>query len=177
MDRSKLEKQARQLATVAHHEAGHAVAAFHCDIEIKSVTIIPGSGTDGLHQSTPYFSDEELENITLPEMTGELQLSIENYAFITLTGPWAQKTYNPKGFRKAHLEGDWHSALRLLSRVREDNEALELYVQLIDIDARNFVRDKFNWGVIRHLAGVMLNQPTMTGDEVHKAIMDSYKID
>ena len=41
MDRTKLENKARWLATVAHHEAGHAIAAFEYGMEAKSISIIP----------------------------------------------------------------------------------------------------------------------------------------
>ena len=36
MNREKLERLARQQMTAAHHEAGHAVAAFHIGAEIKN---------------------------------------------------------------------------------------------------------------------------------------------
>ena len=59
MDRSKLEIQARKLATIAHHEAGHAVAAFHVGMEAKPIKFISGDETESYHIAAPYFLDED----------------------------------------------------------------------------------------------------------------------
>jgi len=174
MDRSKLEIQARKLATIAHHEAGHAVAAFHVGMEAKPIKFISGDETKSHHIATPYFSDEDLDNLVWEGVTGDLQKRIENDAFISLVGPWAQKKYNPKGFRKTHAEGDYQAAMKLLSGVREDEEVLEHYVKMINLEARNFVQDKFKWKIICHLANALLNQPEMAADEVRNAIMGGY---
>ena len=91
MDRSKLEIQARKLATIAHHEAGHAVAAFHVGMETKPIKLILGDETKSHQIAAPYFSDEDLDNMVWEGVTGDLQQRIENDAFISLVGPWAQK--------------------------------------------------------------------------------------
>ena len=46
MDRYKLEIQARKIATIAHHEAGHAVAAFHVGMEAKPIKFTSGDETE-----------------------------------------------------------------------------------------------------------------------------------
>ena len=175
MDRLKLEIQARKLATIAHHEAGHAVAAFHVGREVKPIKFTSGDERESHHIIAPYFSDEELDNRIWEEVTGDFQQSIEKKAFITLVGPWAQKKYNPKGFRKTHAEGDFQAAMKLLSDVRDDEEVLEYYFKVINVEARNFVQDRFNWGIICQLANALLNQPEMAADEVKNAIMDGYR--
>ena len=100
----------------------------------------------------------------------------ENYAFVCLAGPWAQRVFNPKGYRKAYAESDRYQAVGFLGRVRKDNESPELYLKRVDFEARNFVRDKSKWGVICHIAGVLLNQLEMTGDEVRKAITGRHHV-
>ena len=174
MGRTKLENEARWLATIAHHEAGHAIAAFECHMEAKSLSIVPDDESAGRHIHEPYFSDEDVENILYGVMTAEQQFKLENNAKVCLAGPWAQKRYNPKGFRKYHGEGDRADALSFLGRVRE-GESLSLYYKLIDLDARNFVQNDRIWGVICNLANALLNQPEMSGDEVHSAILESFK--
>jgi len=175
MDRSKLEIQARKLATIAHHEAGHAVAAFHVGIKAKPIKFTSGNEMESHDIAAPYFSDEDLDNRVWEEGTGEFQQSIENDAFISLVGPWAQKKYNPKGFRKTHAEGDCQAARKLLSDVRGDEEVLEHYFRMINVEARNFVQDRFKWSIICHLANALLNQPEMAADEVKNAIMGGYR--
>ena len=91
MDRSKLEIQARKLATIAHHEAGHAVAAFHVGMEAKPIKLISGDETESCHVAAPYFSDEDLDKMVWEGVTGDLQQRIENDAFIFLVGPCVQK--------------------------------------------------------------------------------------
>jgi hypothetical protein len=100
MDRSKLEILARKLATIAHHEAGHAVAAFHVGMETKPIKFILGDETKSHQIAAPYFSDEDLNNMVWEGVTGDLQQRIENDAFISLVGPWAQKNITPKVLKK-----------------------------------------------------------------------------
>jgi len=172
MGASILGRRARQLAAVAHHEAGHAVAAFHVGMETKALSIVP----EGYSRRAAYFSDKHVIPIIAGKLTGDIKMRHENNAFICLVGPWAQREFNPKGFRKTHAESDRHQAIGFLGRVRNDNEALELYFKRIDLEARDFVQDKFKWGVICHLAGIVLKQREMTGDQVRKAIMSGYHV-
>ena len=172
MNRSKLGKRTRQLAAVAHHEAGHAVAAFHVGMETKALSIVP----ENYRLSRGYFADKYVSSLEAGALIGDIQIRHENYAFVCLAGPWAQREFNPKGFRKVHAVNDRHQAIGYLGRVRNDNESLELYFKRIDLEARDFVQDKFKWGVICHLAGIVLKQREMTGDQVRKAIMSGYHV-
>ena len=172
MGRSKLGKRTRQLAAVAHHEAGHAVAAFHFGLKTKLISI----GPENYRHSAAYFSDKHVVPLKAGESIGDIQMRHANYAFVCLAGPWAQREFNPKGYRKVHAERDRYQAVGFLGRVRKDNELPELYLKRVDFEARNFVRDKSKWGVICHVAGVLLNQLEMTGDEVRKAITGCYHV-
>ena len=84
------------------------------------------------------------------------------------------KKYNPKGFRKSHGESERKDAMMLLARIR-DGESLSLYYKMIDVDARDFIQNDRFWGPTCNLANALLNQPEMTGDEMHLAILDSFK--
>ena len=64
--------------------------------------------------------------------------------------------------------------MKLLSSVRGDEDVLEHYFRMIDLEAHNFVQDRFNWRIICHLANALLNQPEMAADEVRNAIMGGY---
>ena len=46
---------------------------------------------------------------------------------------------------------------------------------MMDLEAHNFVQDKFKWRIICHLANALLNQPEMAADEVKNAIMGGYR--
>ena len=66
--------------------------------------------------------------------------------------------------------------MKLLSSVREDEEVLEHYFRMIDLEAHKFVQDKFKWRIICHLANALLNQPEMAADEVRNTIMGGYRV-
>ena len=171
MNREKLERLARQQMTAAHHEAGHAVAAFHIGAEIKQISIMGlGEEANKVEQS-PYFSDNELNKLTWENLPGSLRENLENYAFTSLVGPWAQKKFNPKGYRKRQVEGDYFIAVKLLSKIKKDEEILGYYFKMIDLEARNFVQDKTKWSEIQRLALVLLDRGNITSEEVSKTIM------
>jgi len=171
MNREKLERLARQQMTAAHHEAGHAVAAFHIGVEIKQISIIGLDEETNKLEHSPYFSDKELNELTWKNLPGSLRENLENYAFISLVGPWAQKKFNPKGYRKGQVEGDYYIAVKLLSKVKKDEEILGYYFKMVDLEARNFVQVKSNWSEIHRLALVLLDRGNITSEEVRKTIM------
>ena len=162
------------MATIAHHEAGHAVAAFHVGIECKALSIVANDEAGVYPGHIPYFSNDDVAGLEFNDLTGDMRMRIENDAFVSLAGPWAQKEFNPRGFRRAHAESDRYQAVKLLSYVRADNEILDHYYKMMDLEARNFVQDKFKWSIIHHLAGVLLDQPELTGEEVRQAIIEGY---
>lgn len=171
MNREKLERLARQQITAAHHEAGHAVAAFHIGVEIKKISIIGLGEEANKFEHFPYFSDSEINDLTGGNLPGSPREKLENYAFTSLVGPWAQKKFNPKGYRKGQVEGDYYIAVKLLSKVKNDEEILGYYFKMIDLEARNFVQDKSKWSEIHRLSLVLLDRGKMTSEEVRKTIV------
>ena len=64
--------------------------------------------------------------------------------------------------------------MTLLARIR-DGESLSLYYKMIDVDARDFIQNDRFWGPTCNLDNALLNQPEMSGNEVHSAIVESFK--
>ena len=77
MDRTKLENKARWLATVAHHEAGHAIAAFEVGMEAKSLSIVPDDESAGRYEHESYFSDEDVEALVPHVVSAMAQVTPE----------------------------------------------------------------------------------------------------
>jgi len=78
-------EQRKQDRFAAHHEAGHAVAAYAIGREIHSVTIDEGGGGASLHQSPIY--GQMLE--------GEAAWNVIEEMVIAFAGPAAQRRVQP----------------------------------------------------------------------------------
>ena len=173
---SKLGSHAKQLASTAHHEAGHAVAAFHFDLNPSSISISTDFDDDsfGRHSRLTGLQDIDpgVENPTPVQ-----QRQVETNVFVCCTGAWAQKRFFPKGFiREYHAESDEEVAFRFLGQLESDQGILTAYYRLIDLRARKFVQNESHWEAISYLAGCLLEQPKMPGDEVWQAIIYGYEI-
>jgi len=172
-------KRTKKLEATAHHEAGHAVAAYQLGQLIKSVTIIPVDDSYGSISTSPYFSGDEwdqLNGVNSEDISGDMQQRIENDVLVSLVGPAAQKRFNLFGYRKFHGEQDRAIAIEWLSRLEGDNQILGYYFRMFDLRARNFVQRSTNWRLICHLAETLLAKPTLTGDEVKSVILEGFQV-
>ncbi len=136
------------LEAAAYHEAGHAVAARRVGVRTKILSIIADETSAGRHIRGPYVSGTNPEYDDSPRM----QRRLENMALVCLASPAAQRRFNPKGFRRAHAESDYHQAFDLLSYLTADNELLSAYFNLIDLRARKLVAQSSVWACITNLA-------------------------
>ena len=172
-------KRTKKLEATAHHEAGHAVAAYQLGQLIKSVTIIPDDDSYGSVSTGPYFSGDEWDHligVNSEDISGDMQHRLENDVLVSLVGPAAQKRFNFLGYRKFHGEQDRKIAMNWLSKLEEDNQILGYYFRMFDLRARNFVQRVTNWGLICHLAETLLVRSTLTGDEVKSVILAGFHV-
>ena len=172
-------KRIKALESTAHHEAGHAVAAYQLGQPIKSVTIIPDDDSLGSVSTGPYFSGDEwdqLIGVNSEDISGGMQQRLENDVLVCLVGPAAQKRFNLFGYRKGHGEQDRKIAMNWLKLLEGDNQILGYYFRMFDLRARNFVQRSTNWGLICHLAETLLAKPTLTGDEVKSVIFEGFQV-
>ncbi len=172
-------KRIKALESTAHHEAGHAVAAYQLGQPIKSVTIIPDDDSLGSVSTGPYFSGDEwdqLIGVNSKDISGGMQQRLENDVLVSLVGPAAQKRFNPFGYRKFHGEQDRKIAMNWLEKLEGDNIILGHYFRMFDLRAHNFVQRSTNWGLICHLAETLLAKPTLTGDEVKSVIFEGFQV-
>ena len=172
-------KRIKALESTAHHEAGHAVAAYQLGQPIKSVTIIPDDDSSGSVSTDPYFSGDEwdqLIRVNSEDISGGMQQRLENDVLVCLVGPAAQKRFNFFGYRKFHGEQDRKIAMNWLRLLEGDNQILGYYFRMFDLRARNFVQRSTNWGLICHLAETLLAKPTLTGDEVKSVIFEGFQV-
>lgn len=164
-------KRTKALESVAHHEAGHAFAAFHRGVRIKKLTIVPDGDAAGRMTNAPYFGNMNPEFDDSPRV----QRRLENMALVCLAGPAAQKRFNPRGYRHWHGEGDVHQAVDLLSYISPEPDELGALWSLMEIRARNMVSPDNTWQIIKFLAERLLEKETMFGKQVRETIYEAYR--
>ena len=159
-------KRTKALESVAYHEAGHAVAAWHVRVRTTALSIVPDEDAKGFHAHRPYFGGINLEYDDSPRA----QRRAENMALVCLVGPAAQRRFNPKGFRNYHVASDRHEAIYLLAYIGSEDEYLNAYLKLIEIQARNFVTIHYQWSLFECLAEALLERQRLTGKDVRRVI-------
>ncbi len=164
-------RRTKRLETVAHHEAGHAVAAAQHRVRLHSLSIVPDVNSAGKFVHHSYFGGIHPEWDDSPRV----QRRIENMALVCCAGPAAQRRFNPKDIRHDHAVDDRHQAIGYLSLLESDNEILSVYINLIELRARQYVAGQFVWHHIKMLAQALLDRQHLTGKEIHAAIEASNK--
>ena len=154
-------KITKALESVAHHEAGHIVAAWLQGFKLKSVTIVPSAGYQGLaslHESNlegfhPVYDNSE-----------ETERKVKALAIWGLAGPAAQRIFNPKGYRHVHVEEDFRSSANILSYIAGSAEDVERKFETVHKNAERLVQD--NWHHVEALAEALLKKNTLSGSEI-----------
>ena len=165
-------KRSKALESLAYHEAGHAVAAFHHNVRVKKRSILPEPGSSGRLTPHPsYFSGIHPESDTSPRV----QRRLENMVLVCCAGPAAQRRFNPRGYRTNQGQGDWHQAIDLLSHLSGDSEILLAYFNLIDLQARKFVHLPWAWSCIEDLAAALLEHKELTGKQVRSVVEETIR--
>ena len=77
----------KALQSTAHHEAGHAVAAWCRGVPIKALSIQALGGTDGRFEHQPFVGDPGLSPFGLDDFRAQ----VEDLAVVLYAGPEAQR--------------------------------------------------------------------------------------
>ncbi|MCB2100159.1 MAG: hypothetical protein KDE22_04775 [Rhodobacterales bacterium] len=156
----------KALQSTAHHEAGHAVAAWCRGVPIKALSIQALGGTDGRFEHQPFVGDPGLSPFGLDDFRAQ----VEDLAVVLYAGPEAQRRFDPDGMRAIHGDGDERMADTLLGLLSSDDEVRAAYANLYRVLARKFVGLPGVWRAIGNLAGDLLDRQRMTGLEVEAVI-------
>jgi hypothetical protein len=160
------------LSTTAHHEAGHAVAAYYLGQSIRHASIQPKEGSRGhvLHYPLKFASqhgefDDSLRGIHRAECR----------IIICLAGPLAQRKFAPRSQWRAGGGGmfetgsDFDTVADFLIRIGgADQKARELYSALLWRRAELLV--DLRWKEIQAVAADLLEHRRLTARGVKSAI-------
>jgi ATP-dependent Zn protease len=138
-------------ALVAHHEVGHAVAAFAFHRQLKHVTIVPGDGSGG--HIAIYSAGSSR---TTPAIA-------HRNAVCALAGPAAQRQFSPHSFRHFHGSEDWCSAQDYAFSLGGETKTIIAQLNLWELRAKDLVNGR--WAQIEKVARALIERRTLTYEE------------
>lgn len=153
----------------ACHQAGHAVAAWYHNIDVKLITIKPASDALGRAQHPNPLQGVD----TAWDTSTRARIRMERLVSVCLAGPLAQRKFSLVGFRRSHAEDDWQQAVDLLSYFVVSHEELEAYFRLLQIQTQNLLSLDFVWQNVLNLATVLLKRETLSGAEANRIIEET----
>lgn len=154
---------ARRLAVVAHHEAGHAVAAIRLGRAVASLTTIPD-----------YMVAEPYDGcIFLASVGGRSGGLARSFAvaniIVSLAGPAAQRRFRPRSGVADSARGDHDDCDRLAGVISCDMASENALRRHCAIEARALV--KANWAAVKAVAEAAMHDRILSGTTI-RAIVD-----
>ncbi|MBZ5688860.1 MAG: hypothetical protein LAP86_27945 [Acidobacteriia bacterium] len=151
---------------VAHHEAGHAVAAFVLNLKIarKGLTIVPNEQSRGSVSLPPRFR-ERLDTTPGGSLPPSDRIRIENYAIAACAGDEAQKRFNPHRRYQGHDDVEY--AEKLLSNISGNDDICSARLKVARLEARSLVNK--HWDEIEAVAATLLEHKTLTPEQAQEA--------
>jgi len=146
--------EARDVEATAHHEAGHAIAAWAHGQRIMRVSVASGDESKGhVMHSVPVLP----KNWNWIRERWRFEVRIR----IALAGRIAQEKFDPKFCDQ--LGGDAAYALEHLTLIVAPGDHARAYLRLLEIEARAIVDAR--WDLIRALAAELVGRRTLGGRE------------
>jgi ATP-dependent Zn protease len=163
-------KISKRLQATAHHEAGHAVAAWRKDFRFRSVTIKPdlSKGTLGylLHRKHPKWFQPDIDH------TDRIVMRIQRHILISFAGQIAEAEFLGRKPRYG-MEHDNQSAVDMASFVTGSVETTEAYLKYCFAASNELI--KVNWQNVTAVASALLERETLTYEDVLEAMMPGTK--
>jgi hypothetical protein len=136
---------------IAHHEAGHAVAAIRFRKSFQYVTIDPNDYSRGRLMFKTSFNPGFILNM-------RTRVLCENNAIIALAGPIAgARSCNRKTGRGASVDFDY--AVAMIGHICSCPEEAKAYIAWLKARSRMFVHATITWAQIEAVARELLTRP------------------
>lgn len=152
-----------EIAT-AHHEAGHAVAAWHLGIAVRMVMVTGDRslGYLGRMVHAP-ISTQLAEALEAGAVSPAQRQRVEGLVMMMLAGELAERRHRGRANHLGASEDRAH-ARSLLTLITADPDEESAYLSWLFIRARNLV--EAHWPQITAVAAALLEQGTLTGREL-----------
>jgi hypothetical protein len=164
-------KKRDNLLITAYHEAGHAIANKVLGLKLRLVTIVPKGDYAGVVKGAIGINVERLrdDDFSVDEVS-----RWHNEIIVLLAGAEAQKKFRPRSMKPHMVAADNANIQTILENLHPSNERRAIMTWL-RVRTRNLINHPKHWRYIEDLAGVLIERPTLTGDEVSDVIAESFK--
>ncbi len=166
-------KRTKALEATAHHEAGHAVAAFSQDVKINAISILPDGQSKGhiIHANPLRGIALDIDNST------RARLRIEKAVRVALAGPIAEREWGRRNGRCPHwkvgAEQDHGRAMDLISRIAGSREEANAYLRLLEIQTKQIVNS--HWQRIGCIARLLLERGELRRKDIRQALFRIFR--
>src|ERR1700694_2490884 len=158
-------RRPRTHLAIAHHEAGHAIAAWHKGMRFREVAITtdPTEKSHGhlLHNQTPDWFQPPLR------MNLRIRDRCETLALISLAGPAAEARFRGRHNWKS-ASSDMQQALDFLDYLSTSDREARAYARLVHIRAKGLIDGL--WYEVQAVAEALATRERLTGPEVRQII-------
>lgn len=153
----------RQLRATAHHEAGHAVAAWRFGMRFKHVTLKAGDGTLGqmLRGRSPKWFKPDMDS------SDRTRLRAEHDIIVSFAGQVAECKFLGRRPRFG-MEGDNQSALNMATYFCSSMSSAEAYLNYCFLTSRDLVNS--HWREIEAVAEALLDRESLSHEETLEVI-------
>lgn len=160
-------KRSKNLVATAHHEAGHAVAAFLLKRRLRSVTIVPNS-KDGSLGSTNYrFKSGEVRDLSYMS-----RRHVEDHIIICFAGGIAEQRFRGRANHRASRSDHFEAVELALEHIGRADEA-RAYADWLFVRTKNLLLHTPNaWRAVKAIATALLKFQTLSGKKVAETIHD-----
>jgi len=187
----------RHRTRIAHHEAGHAVAAFFLDQKTKLVTVVPdeargvlGQHQDWGHQALLANLQGTVSDVQTDRIFGEqpnrdprersrawVQYEVEKTIQVLLAGAIATRRFDRRGGQDVGAQSDlnWAVALAgaLADRFEEASSPRQTRMFLNWLHVRTEDLLKARWSCVKAVAAALLERNTLTGRQLTTVVLET----
>ena len=150
----------------AYHEAGHAVVAYLHTVDFNSVTLKVDDDYGGRVDYQNPVDGIEVDGCDQCRDRSRREI----WAKIFLSGPEAERHFNPKGHWRRHAKQDLCDTLTKLSSDTTPDKESKAYLRLIQIRTQSILKRPDVWDAVETLAKALLEEETLSGKKAEGII-------
>ena len=166
--------RSRAKRATAIHEAGHAVAAFHYHLGLRTATIVPSEVTHGQVRHGSPFRGKTVE---WSDMRSPNRLHMERAVLVNLAGDIAQRRAYPRSVRRWHADRDHHATVDMVSYFITGSEAqADAYLAYLHVVASDFLALPHVWRAVETVADALMEARTLRGARLRALVRDALRV-